>query len=407
MKTIKLVCLTTMLALFCLYLDSANRAVPVHNSLAEIEACNGKLKLELKRIWGGDEEEDENKIFKTPVSVAVDKKAGLVYICDEHSHCVRVFNDSGDYVRTISRRGRGPGDSYLPNAIAISKTGDLVVLEPGGFRIQRFSPEGKSKQIIKFEREILRWIGVTSKDELVVYNPHQTIRTGKLLSILDRKGKTIKEIGTYHDKSKSFLESEKLYFAIDENDNIYAANTLTPVIRKYSPEGTLSMAVTYDILYEIPPVEITLNPNGDEIKIVRADENMDKVQEKSGKSGMMVQRVKGKGKPKLGVCWAFGTDSLQRIYIVCRRRFLTEKEKRAAYILWSSNSVIRKDVDYDILDKIDDINRLVVFNPEGKVIAEAKLETFCDGIYISDNRLFVIDGYFNQRILEYKVHFEN
>ncbi len=406
MKTIKISFLLTIVALFCIYLNSANRAVLVHNSLEEIEACNGKLKLEPVRIWGGDEDEDENKFFKTPISVAVDKKAGLVYICDEHSHCVRVFKDSGNYVRTISRRGRGPGDSYLPNSIAISLGGDLIVLEPTGFRIQRFSPEGKSKQIIKFNRDILRWVGVTSKNELVVYNPHQTIRTGKLLSIMDRKGKTIKEIGTYHDKSKNFLESEKLHYAIDENDNIYAANSRTPVIRKCSPKGTLSMAVTYDILYEIPPVDITLNSNGDEIKLIRADENTDSVREKSGKRTMVIQRVRGKGKPKLGVCWAFGTDSQQRIYIVCRRRFLTEKEKKAACILWNSNKMIRKGVDYDIVDKINDINRLVVFSPEGKVIAEAKLKTFCDGIHISGDRLFVIDGYFYQRVLEYKMHFE-
>lgn len=406
MKTIKISFLLSIVALLCIYLNSANRAVLVHNSLQDIDACKGKLKLELVRVWGGDEEKDEKKFFKTPVSVAVDKRVGLVYICDEHSHCVRVFKDSGEYVRTISQRGRGPGDSYLPGTITISPGGDLIVLEPIGFRIQRFSPEGKSKQIIKFNRDILRWVGVTSKDELVVYNPHQTIRTGKLISILDRKGKTIKEIGAHHDKSKSFIESERHYFAIDENDNIYAANLLTPVIRKYSTEGTLSMAVTYEILYEIPPVEITLNSNGNEIKIIRADENTDRVREKSGKTGMVIQRVKGKGKPKLRVCWAFGTDSLKRIYLVCWRRFLTEKENRAAYILWNSNSIIRKDVDYDIVDKINDINRLVVFNPEGKVIAEAKLPTFCDGIHISGNRLFIIDGYIYQRILEYKMHFE-
>jgi len=407
MKTIKIACLVIMAVLFCIYLNAVNRAVLVHNSIEEIEARIGKLKLELIRIWGGDEEDDENKFFRNPISVAVDEKARLVYICDQHSHCVRVFKDSYEYVRTISQRGRGPGDSYLPGAITLSPGGDLIVLEPSGFRIQRFSPEGKSKQIFKFNRDILRWVGVTSKDELVVYNPAQTIRTGKLISILDRKGKTVKEIGTYHDKSKNTLESEKLFFSVDDGDNFYAANTRTPVIRKYSPEGTLSMAVTYDVLYEIPPVEISINSNGNEIKIIRAEENTDTVREKGGKKGLMIQRVKGKGKTKLGVCGAFGTDSRQRMYIVCRRRFLTEKEERAAYILWNSNKIIRENVDYDIVDKINDINRLVVFNPEGRVIAAANLETFCDGIYISENRLFIVDGYLYQRIIEYKMHFEN
>ncbi|MCP5106174.1 MAG: hypothetical protein GY950_22500 [bacterium] len=53
-----------------------------------------------------------------------------------------------------------------------------------------------------------------------------------------------------------------------------------------------------------------------------------------------------------------------------------------------------------------DVNRLLVFNPDGRVIAEAQLTNFCDAIYIHNDRIFIGDGLFNQRILEYRMTFK-
>ena len=46
------------------------------------------------------------------------------------------------------------------------------------------------------------------------------------------------------------------------------------------------------------------------------------------------------------------------------------------------------------------------FDPNGRIIAESPMTTLCDDIYIYDNRLFVIDGLCNQRILEYVMVFK-
>jgi len=62
-------------------------------------------------------------------------------------------------------------------------------------------------------------------------------------------------------------------------------------------------------------------------------------------------------------------------------------------------------VDFDVVENID-VYRLLVFNPEGKVIAETPLTVICNGIYVHGNRIFIIDGSLNQRILEYEMSFE-
>jgi len=396
-----------VIVIFCSFINNAaEKAVLVHNSLEEIEACKGKLRLELIRVWGGDKEEDEHKFFTYPISVTVDKKNDLVYICDQTEHCVKVFKSSGEYVRTIGQRGKGPGDIYCPHTVSLTPGGDIVVYELGSYRIQRFSPEGKSMQIIKVKTPAFAWVdGVTSKDELLFYNTEETYQSRKLVSILDRKGNIIRKIGTYHDKSPDKLSAEILYFTIDGEDNIYAINTHAPVIRKYSIGGQLLMAVTFELPFETAPVEISLNNTGDEIKIVREEEESEQTRKIKEGDRILLQGKKRKGKPKMGA-GAIHVDACQRIYIVTSRRLLMEKERRATRIGWSFDSINRDKVDFDIVERMD-AYRLLVFDSEGKIIAQAQLTTFCNDIHISDDRIFILDGSLNQRILEYRMVFED
>ena len=399
-KRIILIFLVTIFFMYA-YAHGADRAVLVHNTLSDIEAVKGKLKLKLVRIWGGENEEDENKFFETPMDVLVDKN-GLVYICDTHKHCIKVFTQSGEYVRTIGQRGRGPGDLLLPSKIAVSPSGDLVVCELDGNRMQWFSPEGKSKRINQ-DLKTISWLGITTGNETAVYHKEDTFKTRKLVAIQDGNGKVLRHIGTYHDRAPDYMSAEGLVFTMDSGDNIYAANRLTPVIRKYSPSGRMILAVTYETPLKISPVEITLNTGGDEIDIKRADEYYEPV--KVIKKGRSIRTVGGRTSRVL-ICPAIGTDANQNIVVLTRRRLMTEKEMIAARVGFGSNFVHRKFVNYHILDQIKDLNQLLVFNSEGKVIAQTLLPHFCDSFYSSGSRIFIVDGLYHQQILEYEMTIE-
>ncbi len=165
------------------------------------------------------------------------------------------------------------------------------------------------------------------------------------------------------------------------------------------------MAVTFDTPFEIPPVKIQLNTKGDEIERIEPKENGGEPKIKGKSGGVVIQRVKGKGGPKVVVSSGLGTDSQERIYIVTVDRYLTEREKKAAVVIMDSNSIDRRIMDFDIIKDID-IFKLLVFSPKGKIIAEAPVKTICDDIYITGNRLFIVDGFYNQRILEYEMSFK-
>jgi hypothetical protein len=385
------------------FVFGSQRAVLVHNTIEEIDACKGKLQLKLVRIWGGDEEKDEQKFFSHPRTIAIDAK-NSVYICDQHNHNIKVYDSNGKYMRTIGRKGRGPGDLYAPGTIDFSPTGDLWVGERGGRRVQCFNKTGKSKTIFR-HKGVLSWIGVTAKNEVAVFSHQKTFESRTLLSFYNSKGKLLREIGVYHDKSKTWAGSERIAFSKDDADFFYAANTRTPVIRKYSKEGRLLMALTFETPFETA-VKIRINAKGDEIE-KPDDYEPDRFVVKSNGDGVVVQRREdrnGKKNFKSGSV-AIRNDSQSNLYVATFRRMLTEKEINSTRVTGTHSFVDRSLVDYDIVENID-VYRLLVFNLHGKIIAESQLTTFCGGIYISKNRLFIVDGFLNQRILEYEMSFK-
>lgn len=386
------------------WLLSANqKAQLIHNTLGEIDACKSRLQLKLTKVWGGAEEEDEQKFFETPTDIVIDSK-NRVYICDQHNHCIKIFDRTGKYLRTIGRKGRGPGDVYSPKFISISPEDELVVYELGGRRFQWFSPNGQTKKIVK-HLGWLWWTEVNKNNEIALYNHKFTLNALTLVTYLNREGKDLRNIGTYHDKSRDFVSSEKLKIAMDESDNVYIGNDRTPVIRKYSPDGKLLMAITFETPIEVP-VKITINPGGTEIVRHEADIEMGAANTRESENNVKIQLDKKKGIQRYGICEGIAVDAKNRLFVVTRRRTLSQKEIMATAVSGNMFDKIRRNrVNFDIVENID-ANRLLVFGTDGKVVAEAQLSTFCDNIYIHGTYLFVIDGTLNQRILEYEMIFK-
>jgi hypothetical protein len=394
---------TVVILVLCTSLWAADRAVLVHNTLEEIEACKGKLKLKLVRTWGGDEEDDEKKFFKLPLYLTVDERKN-VYISDAESHHIKVFDNDGKYLRTIGRKGQGPGDTYRPHQLVFSPEGDLVVHESGARRLQYFSPSGKSKRIIKTNHSV-RWFDITSENQLLVHMFRKTFKTRTLVSIVDEKLIPIKNIGVYHDKTKNYMDAEWLSFALDGNDNIFVTNQYTPVIRKYDLNGVLTLVITYDTPVKLP-VEVNLNQNGDEIEIKRK-ENWNASSHKVTRSGngVAIQRVQRRGVIG-GICGNIGTDSKNQIYLVTIKRDRTVEELKKIPDFHANLNSTKKTDPGQTLTPETAYRKILVFSPQGKVIAEAPVTDELDDFIVIGNHLYITDPLFYKRILEYEISFE-
>lgn len=90
--------------------------------------------------------------FSQARSIDVDAE-GNIYVADLLQACVRVFNKAGVYLRTIGRRGQGPGELSFVNSIVISKdnrevrvcdTGNLIVFDLQGRYKRKIESRGLS-----------------------------------------------------------------------------------------------------------------------------------------------------------------------------------------------------------------------------------------------------------------------
>jgi sugar lactone lactonase YvrE len=81
--------------------------------------------------------------FGKPEGIVWLKDNSLV-VCDTHYHRLVWFDQNGGLIRTVGKRGEGPGDFIFPVGIAMDPAENLYVCEYGGHdRIQVFTRDGR------------------------------------------------------------------------------------------------------------------------------------------------------------------------------------------------------------------------------------------------------------------------
>ena len=78
----------------------------------------------------------------TPSGLAFDSEDNL-YVADTYNSRVQKFTPEGRFLSTIGRKGDGAGEFNLPWGLTVGDNGHLYVADWGNDRIQRFSPEGE------------------------------------------------------------------------------------------------------------------------------------------------------------------------------------------------------------------------------------------------------------------------
>jgi hypothetical protein len=97
---------------------------------------------------------DENQMFGQIQDVALDS-LHRIYILDSHKQDIRVFNASGEYLTTVGRRGRGPGEFQLARSMAIYNNEFLFV--SNGYQIEVYNIANESieySETIQFDKNI-------------------------------------------------------------------------------------------------------------------------------------------------------------------------------------------------------------------------------------------------------------
>jgi len=75
-----------------------------------------------------------------PIALALD--ADRLYIADAQDCAVKVFSKDGGFLRSVGRKGRGPGELSFPSGVFVLG-GRLYVADKFNFRVQVFDPAGE------------------------------------------------------------------------------------------------------------------------------------------------------------------------------------------------------------------------------------------------------------------------
>ena len=107
------------------------------------EPLYGEITFELEEDLSIGNEDDENYLFYRLRDIQVDTD-GNIYVLDSGNRRLQVFDKEGKYLRTIGKRGQGPGEFNAPTCLQLDdKTGNIFVTDNTRRKIIIFEKQGK------------------------------------------------------------------------------------------------------------------------------------------------------------------------------------------------------------------------------------------------------------------------
>jgi hypothetical protein len=105
-----------------------NSAVPARKVIrADTAPKDGVHSLRMRELWHTNPDAPEY-LFGF-IDAAVADHEGRVYLLDRQVGDVKVFSPEGRFLRTVSGRGEGPGETQMPKGLALAPDGGLGVFE--------------------------------------------------------------------------------------------------------------------------------------------------------------------------------------------------------------------------------------------------------------------------------------
>ena len=68
---------------------------------------------------------------------------GEIVVVENIGHCISIFSQGGEKIRTFGRKGSAQGQFNEPCGVAVDGDGNILVADGDNHRIQKFTGDGK------------------------------------------------------------------------------------------------------------------------------------------------------------------------------------------------------------------------------------------------------------------------
>lgn len=206
----------------------------------------------------GTKEENEDYMFSQVRGVAVDNNENI-YVLDNREANIKKYDKHGLHVKTIGRRGQGPGEMVSCYSILISPQDEIVVSDAASRRLTFFDLEGEYLRTLSMAQNLLIFPAMdtqghfysimTTSDEKGSKIEYQKFspELEYLMSVVSVPSRLDSRTKKYHPFRPSLVAAET------RNDLIVCGYPISYEVGLYDTQGVL----TKKIFKEYDPVNIS------------------------------------------------------------------------------------------------------------------------------------------------------
>jgi sugar lactone lactonase YvrE len=326
--------------------------------------------------------------------IAVDG-AGDLYVLDTGNHRVQKFGPDGTFKSSLGRQGQGPGEFYYPSWLAVDDKGFLYVSDPNNQRIQVLTPDGKDHKTLKVLEQGSGPVFLGKAGELVEGSPRMRFLINqdeekpaalpKLVKVRDSEGKVLREFGEPRDFGDDLVNNggNEVILTVDGAGQVYLVFPVQNRIEKYAADGRLLWRADRELPYSM------------EIK------EKGKIDRQGG--GVSIRM------PEMNRCASgVAVDGKGRVWVVGMTRQLKKEEQVGTAVTMNMDSSGGRTIGYKVQGegtelRKTDAYKLEVFDADGALLGSLPLDGFVDGVFISGDRLFLMDKFRGTQFKEYRI----
>ena len=224
MKALKSVLLFSLIVVMAVFLSCRTRTAKWEGTVEDVDGVTfvrnpeqpfyGDITFELDELFTIGNEADENFMFVRVTDVDVGKE-GKIYVLDAGNYRLQIFDSEGHFLKTIGRKGQGPGEfgglpfgfSLKNDRIYVREYRKMNVFDSGGDFVRSYPLD---TYVVEFavdgEECLIGYADISQRDTAV----RGIIR-------MSSEGKTVQTMAEYTDLGIKIVVAENMTYTLSPN----------------------------------------------------------------------------------------------------------------------------------------------------------------------------------------------